>query len=394
MNVVIIGGGIAGVFAAIELRRLGNQVTILEKKDRILKKMLVTGNGRCNLTNSNMDVKYYNSPFVKKALDGFTNKDFIDYLITIGISTTFEGNRIYPKTLKAQTVVNQLLEEIEELGVEVITSAPVLRVKKNKYFHIFTNEKEYTSDKVVFATGGCSSPKLGSDGKSFEIIKDLGHSITKLYPALTQLKVEDKALKEVAGVKIYTRPLLLNGEKIIQEDEGEVLFTEYGLSGPPILNFSKTVNLSKDKCTVEFSLINYSDENTQNELYNMYYTLGHYSIQRWLSAIIDKKLITYISRRLELNKNLPINQLSKKEFEDLLKELLHHRLDISGTRGFENSQVTLGGVDLSEIDDKTFESKILKGLYIIGEALNIDGACGGYNIQWAVSSAMGMSKNI
>lgn len=394
MKVIIIGGGISGVFAAIELCRLGHQVTILEKKDRILKKMLTTGNGRCNLTNKVIEAKCYNSNFVKEALDGFNNQNFIDYLLTLGISTTFEEDRVYPKTLKAQTVVNQLLEEIEELEIEVITSSPVLRVEKDNSFHVFTNENEYIADKVVFAIGGCSAPKTGSDGKSFEILKDLGHNITSLYPALTQINIDSTDLKAVSGVKVYSNVKLLIDGEIAQEDEGEVLFTSYGLSGPPILNLSKMVNLTTKKCIVQFSLINHADSDTKDELYNMYYTLGHYPLSRWLAGFIDKKLIHYISKKLNLDLNAPICQMDERNFDIMVNELLNHQLETSGTQGFDSSQVTVGGVELSEVDNKTFESKVIKGLYIIGEALDIDGICGGYNIQWAVSSAMEMSKNI
>lgn len=394
MKIIVIGGGVSGTFAAIELKRRGHDVTILEKKDRILKKMLTTGNGRCNLTNTDISVEGYNSVFVENALEDFTNQNFIDYLKTLGIYTTTEGDRIYPKTLKAQTVVSQLLEELDELGIEVVNLASVLKIEKKDNFIVYTNEKEYFADRVVFSTGGCSMPNLGSDGKSFEILKKLGHHITNLYPALTQIVIESNNLKALSGVKVVSESkILVNGE-VVAKDYGEVLFTEYGLSGPPILNLSKAVNLASGDCEIVFSLINHTDENTKDELLNMFYVLNHFSIRRFLAGVIDKKLISYVCKKLNLDEKMSIENLDYLEFEKLVDELINHKMKIKGTRGFEHSQVTLGGVDLDEVDNKTFESKIVKGLYIIGEALNIDGICGGYNIQWAVSSAMGMSKNI
>lgn len=395
MKIIIIGGGVSGIFAAIESKRVGHQVTVLEKKDRILKKMLTTGNGRCNLTNLDVSYKNYNSKFVTEAINGFTNENFIDYLKSVAIFTTCEGNRVYPQTLKAQTVVTQLLEELEELGVEVITSSPVLKVEKeNNKFTVYTNEEKFVADRVVFATGGCSSPKLGSDGKSFEILKSLGHKVTNLYPALTQITSDSKDLKSISGVKVYSKPRLYIDDELVQEEEGEVLFTDYGLSGPPILNLSKAVNIKSGNKYIKFSLVNYSDEKVKDELYNMYYMLSHYSLKRWLMGIIDKKLVGYICKKLNLYQDIPMSNIDEKVFEKMVEEILNHRIDISGTKGFDNSQVTIGGVELSQVDEKTFESKVVKGLYIIGEALDIDGICGGYNIQWAVSSAVMMSRNL
>lgn len=394
MKIIIIGGGISGIFAAIESKRLGHEVLVLEKKDRILKKMLTTGNGRCNLTNVNVTPEHYNSKFVSKALSSFTNRDFIDYLKTIAVFTTCEGNKVYPQTLKAQTVVTQLLEEVKELGIEVITSSPVLKVEKKNNFTVYTNEHKYVADRVVFATGGCSSPNLGSDGKSFEVLKSLGHKITDLYPALTQLTSNSRDLKSISGVKVYSKPKLYVDGNFVQEEEGEVLFTEYGLSGPPILNLSKKVNMERGDKYMQFSLINYSNEDTKDELYNMYYMFSHYPLKRWLMGIVDKKLVAYICKKLDLNQDVPVGNIDENKFKVLVQELLEHRVDISGTKGFETSQVTLGGVELSQVDEITFESKVVKGLYIIGEALNIDGVCGGYNIQWAVSSAIMMSRNL
>ncbi|WP_039856601.1 aminoacetone oxidase family FAD-binding enzyme [Peptoniphilus sp. oral taxon 386] len=399
MKVIIIGGGISGVFCAIELARRGNKVVILEKKDRILKKMLVTGNGRCNLTNMELssDKYFEKKEFVSNAIEKFSNIDFINYLNTIGIYTTIENvNRVYPITLKAQSVVKELLDELYDLGVEIFCNNSVISIEKENKFVVKTNECSYESDKVVFAVGGSSTPNLGSDGKSYKVLEKLGHRITKIMPALTQIKLNSKYLKHLSGVKVVGNVKLINGKNVVEEDFGEILFTDYGVSGPPILNISRKVNFYKKGLKIKLSIINNVDDLSlmKNELYNRYYMLSHFDLDRWLSGIVDKKFIYYITDILGMKKETSLNIIDSSEFERLINILLESEFEVLGNRGFENSQVSVGGVATDDIDEKSFESKILDGLYVIGEVLDVDGMCGGYNIQWAVSSAMQAARSM
>ncbi|RVU54099.1 aminoacetone oxidase family FAD-binding enzyme [Anaerosphaera multitolerans] len=399
MDIIVIGGGISGVFAAIELKKRGHNVIILEKNDRILKKMLVTGNGRCNLTNVKLSESNYNDSgdFTRYALSKFNNNDFKDYLNNLGIVTTEENNgKIYPITLKAQSVVNMLLEELKDIGVEILTSKKVISIRKKKKFIVRTDDEEYFADKIIFAVGGSSMPSSGSDGKSYKLLKELGHSTGEIFPALTQVKLDSKYLKHLSGVKVVSEIKLYKNREIVDRRYGEVLFTNYGISGPPVLDISRSVNFFKDDLTIEMSLINYVEKvkETKEELYNRLYTFQNYTIERWLLGVIDKKFIYMILDMLKLNADTPVNIMSNRDYNKLVGLLLSISFKVEGTKGFENSQVTKGGINIAEIDEKTFESKIIKDLYIVGEVMDVDGDCGGYNIQWAATSAIIAARSI
>lgn len=392
MKIIVVGGGISGCFAAIKLKRAGVDVTILEKKDRVLKKMLVTGNGRCNLTNMSLSSGNYNSDFVSNSINRFDNEEFKSFLETMGILTTVENvDRVYPVTLKAQSVVNAMLYEMEDLGVEIFTSSNVLSIKKSKNgFILNTNEKEYVCDKIIFATGGESYPKLGSDGKSYSLLKNFGHNVVKTVPALTQVILESDYLKHLTGVKVVGNVnLFLNGEEIAS-DFGELLFTDYGISGPPILNISKIINKNSGDMFIELPIINnvLNKKDLIDTLYTRFYMLNYFSFERWLVGLVDKKFNHYISKSVNIELDRVMSSVDEREFSKLIELLFKSRFKVVGTKGFENSQVTSGGFDTLDVDSNSMESKLIKGLYIVGEALDIDGDCGGYNIQWAYSSAM------
>lgn len=394
----VIGGGVSGCFAAIALKRAGIDVDIIERKDRALKKLLATGNGRCNLTNAKFSKDCYNHPdFVEAAFDLNDNEDFINYLKILGILTVEEElGRIYPMSLKAQNVVNLLLKEMKQLQISVHLSDPVISIEKKRKFELKTNEEIFHCDKVVFACGGSSAPKFGTDGKSYKLLEDLGHSLTDLYPALTQIKLNSEYLKQISGVKVLGEiSLFCDGEKKVS-DFGEILFTDYGVSGPPVLNLSKHVSLSKGNKYIEMPLINMlkDEELMREEIISQIYMLDYFSLERFLTGIMDKKLINYVVDRLEADREDSLSGLDDLQRRELVDLLFKSQFEVLGTRGFENSHVTSGGVDISQIDENTMESKIIKGLYVIGEALDIDGECGGYNIQWAFSSAMLCAKSI
>ncbi|WP_138160499.1 aminoacetone oxidase family FAD-binding enzyme [Peptoniphilus catoniae] len=397
MKVVIIGGGISGCFCAIELARSGIDVTILERKERILKKMLATGNGRCNLTNNLLNYNNYNNPdFVKPAIDLNGNDNFRSYLKTIGLLTVKEElNRIYPISLKAQSVVNLMLKEIKDLGIKVYLSSPVLRIVKDDKFSVYTNEDEFTCDALVYAAGGASAPNFGTDGKSFGLLKALGHNISHIYPSLTQIKLDSEFLKQLSGVKVVGEASLYKEDQLIKSDFGEILFTNYGLSGPPILNLSKYVNLKgADKITMPLINIFDSIYDLKDSLYSQFYMLSHFTLERWLQGLVDKKLINLITKSLFMDKDQVLSTFEEEKVKELIEFILGAEFRVTGTRGFENSHVSSGGLSLKEVDPYTMRSIYVDGLYIIGEALDIDGDCGGYNIQWAFSSAMICAKDI
>lgn len=377
--------------AAINAKNENNNVILIEKNDRVGKKLLATGNGRCNYTNLNLSEDNYSSPsFVKETIDEFSNEDLINYFSLLGLESTTDGNRVYPITLKANSVLNMLMYWLDKKGIDIRSKTEVKEIKKNKNgFDVITSHDKIEADIVIAAFGGKSMPASGSDGKSFEILKKLGLKITELKPALTQLKLESKYLKHLSGTKVLGKAKLFKKNKAIDERNGEILFTNYGISGPPILDLS--VNISEDNF-IEVPLINNVDENTVDKLYSRYYMLEDFSIEEYLMGIVDKKFIHYIIDYLNLDKNTAMNMISMSDFQKIIEILLKSKFKVIGTTGFKNSQVTRGGVDLSEVNNYDYSSKKFKNLYIIGEALNIDGDCGGYNLHFAFASGYRLGK--
>lgn len=377
--------------AAINAKNENNNVILIEKNDRVGKKLLATGNGRCNYTNLNLSENNYSSPsFVKKTLEEFSNHDLINYFSLLGLESTRDGNRVYPITLKANSVLNILIYWLDKKGIDIRSNTEVKEIKKNKNgFDVITSHDKIEADIVIAAFGGKSMPASGSDGKSFEILKKLGLKITELKPALTQVKLESKYLKHLSGTKVLGKAKLFKGNKEIDERNGEILFTNYGISGPPILDLS--VNISEGNF-IEVPLINNVDENTVDKLYSRYYMLEDFSLEEYLIGIVDKKFIHYIIDYLNLDKKIAMNMISISDFQKIIEILLKSKFKIIGTTGFKNSQVTRGGVDLFEVNNWDYSSKKFENLYIIGEALNIDGDCGGYNLHFAFASGYRLGK--
>lgn len=377
--------------AAINAKNENNNVILIEKNDRVGKKLLATGNGRCNYTNLNLSEDNYSSPsFVKKTIDEFSNEDLINYFFLLGLESTTDGNRVYPITLKANSVLNILIYWLDKKGIDIRSNTEVKEIKKNKNgFDVITSHDKIEADIVIAAFGAKSMPASGSDGKSFEILKKLGLKITELKPALTQVKLESKYLKHLSGTKVLGKAKLFKKNKEIDERNGEILFTNYGISGPPILDLS--VNISEDNF-IEVPLINNVDENTVDKLYSRYYMLEDFSLEEYLMGIVDKNFIHYIIDYLNLDKNTAMNMISMADFQKIIEILLKSKFKVIGTTGFKNSQVTRGGVDLSEVNNWDYSSKKFKNLYIIGEALNIDGDCGGYNLHFAFASGYRLGK--
>ena len=391
MDIIIIGAGASGIVTAINAKNENNRVILLEKNDRIGKKLLATGNGRCNYTNMNLSEKNYSSPdFVKRTLEDFSNEDLINYFRILGLESTIDGNRVYPISLKANSVLNILIYWLEKKGIEVKTKSQVKEIKKTKKgYEVITNEETLSADIVVAAFGGKAMPASGSDGVSFEILKKMGIRVTDLKPALTQLKLDSKYLKHLSGTKVIGRARLLRDEKVIDEREGEILFTNYGISGPPILDIS--VN-TKEGDIIEVPLINNLKKDSIDMVYNRYYMFPDFSLEEFLMGLVDKKFIHYIVDSLDMDKNTAMNMISMGDFEKIIGLLLKSRFKITGNTGFKNAQVTRGGVSLDEVSPENYEAKKYKDLYIIGEALDIDGDCGGYNLHFAFGCGYRLGK--
>lgn len=392
----VVGGGASGLVGAVFAKRLlkeKGKVVILERMDRIGKKILATGNGRCNFTNINTSVNNFygrNADFVEYALKKFNVYDTIDFFECLGIYPKEEENgKMYPYSGQASSVLDALRNEIERLGIEIVTGFEVKCVKKTGSGFRITSFSENTvvSDKVIIAAGGCASPNLGSNGTGFKILSDLGHSVTKLQPALVQLKTEKDMVKGLKGIKFDGKVSIVSGGRILGEEKGEVLFTDYGLSGPPIFQLSVICALHKN-CSV---ILDFVPDLTEKEVYELLLkrkkNLSHLSMENYFVGFLNKRIGNVIAKKSGIEKlSFSVSGLNEEILRRMSKNIKAMTFNIIGKNGWNNAQVTAGGVETAEFDSKTMESNIVKGLYSSGEIFDIFGECGGFNLQWAWSS--------
>ena len=391
MKIGIIGGGAAGIMAALQIK--GHEVHIFERNNRIGKKLLATGNGRCNYTNLNMGPEYYHGDemdFVKPALNYFGKEDTIDFFKShLMLSTSIENGRTYPVTLKASSVLNLFLREFDKKNIYIHTNYFLRQIEKTKggFKLQFKDEKPFDVDRVVFATGGMSMPVSGSDGNGYRILKSLGHTLVEPFPGLVQVKLKSEFLRHLAGTKVVGEVRLIKEDKVIGREEGDLLFTKYGISGPPILDLSRKVgeNLNS-KLYMEIPFVNNLEKGFEsfavNAFNNSDSTLGEF-----IEGVCDKKFLRVVEALIKIDKNTPLKEINDSLRDRIIKVLHSTRFEVEGLNGYGESQVTCGGISTEEVNSETMESKIVKGLYLIGEVLDVDGDCGGYNIQWAFSSA-------
>lgn len=396
MKVIVIGGGAAGMVAAISAKRNGADVIILERNSRVGKKILATGNGRCNYTNKFLQLENYhgkNSKFVYSPLSQFGVEETISFFETLGIVPAVEeGGKVFPLSFQASSVLDVLRYELEDLGVRILCDAFAKDVKKKseKFLVQLNDGREISGDRVIIATGGKAMPSTGSDGNGYELAKKLGHSIVEVFPGLVQLKLEENFLNSIAGVKVVGMASLIYKNKILREDKGDILFTNYGISGPPILQISrKALELLNNgkKPILKVSIIDsMGKEELKKRLKIRFNYMPKKSIEIGLIGLINKKLIPVILRESKIDKLKKIANLSNEDIENLANILTNWRFEIKGSKSWDNAQVTAGGIDTRDIDSSTMESKLIKGLYFAGEIIDIDGDCGGFNLQWAWSS--------
>ena len=399
-EIAVIGGGASGLMAAITAKKSGKEVVILERKDRILKKVLITGNGRCNITNVNADISNYfggNIFSVENILNKFTPQDTMDFFNGLGIVCNEENRgKVYPLSGQASSVVDALRFEAEKLGIKIETEFYVRKIEKDGFkFKIYSEDKKkIEAGRVILAAGGQSYPELGSNGSGFELAKELGHSVTKLSPSIVQLKTEKNQVKGLQGIKTDVAVTAYGDNKKICTYDGELLFTDYGISGNVVFNISFVMPLYKN---VEFE-IDFMEKFDYNELYEMLKErkriLSHLTMENYFNGMINKKLGQFLSKVSGIEKlSKPVKDLNDSDIRKLCTVLKKYRVKILETTGFKNAQVTAGGVSLDEVNTETLESKIVKGLYFSGEVLDVYGECGGFNLQWAWASGYIAGEN-
>ena len=385
-GICIVGGGAAGLCAAISAKRKGADVLLVERLPRVGKKILATGNGRCNITNTDITYDNYHgdSDFAFKVLSEFGRDEALDFLSSIGIvCTESENGKMFPKSLQATSVLDLLRAEIQRLGIETVTGFCVKEIKKEKNQFVLSSETEKIfAGKVILACGGYAAPSFGTDGIGARLSKSLGHTVTPVYPALVQLKTE-KPPGALKGVKHFCMAHLYIEGKKVKSKWGEVLFTEYGLSGPPIFDLSREASVAVSnniKTEISLELISDDFNSLKQTLDKRKKDFPDLTGENFLNSIIHKKIGFEIVKKTS----------DIKETAALLKNWRHR---ITGTMGFKNAQVTAGGVLCSEVYPETLMSKKVKGLYFAGEILDVDGDCGGYNLQWAWSSGVLAGEN-
>lgn len=395
-DVIIIGGGASGMTAAIQAAQLGVSVCILEKKDRVGRKLLTTGNGRCNLSNRDLDFSHYHGSVVKllprlwKRMDADRVEEFwrelgIDYV-------EGENGKVYPRSLQAGSVVNALRRKIEELGIEVRTDTTVKEIRRVHQGYLVMTEKETLQAKsVILCAGGKAYPKLGADGEGARLAKNLKMQVNPLRPALCRLNLDFPYLKRLSGVKL-TIPISLYWDGECQQTrEGEVLFTDTGISGPPVLNLSRMAGEGLSQKKQIEAVLDLVPEMESGQLFSYMMErmkrLSSWTVEEALEGWLPKKLVPVILLLAEVDRLQAAGSLNKRQIGAVCRVLKAFAAPVSGLAGWEEAQITVGGIAEREVTER-LESRKHKGLFLAGEVLDLDGDCGGYNLQWAVGSAL------
>lgn len=396
-DVVIIGGGAAGMCAAIniKLRDRSISVAIIEQLSRVGKKLITTGNGRCNISNLNVDICRYhgeNTNFAEYALQNYDNYYAADFFSEIGVVFTYdEIGRAYPYSLQAASVVDCLRFSLDEYGVDTFVDTTVISYAKNEnFFDIKTTNGDFSAESIVVATGLYSGgQKLGSNGSMLKILKNNGYKTVKVTPAIVQLKTENDIVKSLKGMKVNANVKLAIDDKEIRTDFGEVLFCEYGLSGPPIMQLSREVERQAGEKTIFLDLMpEYTFTNICDMLNFRMSVIMDRNLEEFLTGMLNKRVGQAIIKMCGLKLGDSVNTLKFSDIKKMASVIKGMKFKVIGTTGFDNSQVSAGGLDTNQFNSKTMESKKERGLYCIGEILDIDGDCGGFNLQWAWSSAI------
>lgn len=373
MKVFVIGGGASGMAAAITSSRCGNDVTIIEKNNNLGKKILLTGNGRCNYFNADMDLSnFHSNGDVSKFINEKNIEKLTKFYDSLGIIPRIKDGYYYPYSNTATAIHSSLLKEIENLGIKIINEE-LIDLKKENKFIIVTNVNSYECDKVILSTGGITYSKTGSNGFGYDILRKMGHNLVEPKAALVPLKSSGKL--DWAGIRCNVKAELYVDNKLVSEESGEAQLTEYGISGICIMNLSRYIDENlKNKLVINFvpditNLYEFIDSRN-NKLKNR-------TIIELLEMLVNYKLLYYIFKKCHLNPNIKWNELTDKEI--LINNLTKYELDIIDIKGSDFGETTKGGVLLDELSDNC-ESKLVNGLYITGELIDIDGRCGGYNL--------------
>ncbi len=389
-QVIIIGAGASGLTAAIQAARQGASVTVLEHTAKPGKKLLSTGNGKCNLTNLMLPEGAYRggSPdFIKRVLEHITVDHTLEFFRDLGLVLTDRNGYVYPNSGQASSVLEALLYELDHLGVSIVTDCQVEEIRKD--LSLVTSMGKKQADAVILAAGSMAAPKTGSDGSGYDLARTLGHHIVKPLPALVQLRCREKWYKQTAGVRTEACVTLKIDGKTVVADRGELQFIDYGISGIPVFQISRFAARGLDagrQVTVELDFLPAMDFNhTHQFLKERAQRFCQRPAEDFLNGILNHKLARILLKIADVGGNGIVKDIRPAQIIKLASVLKGLKTEIIAANSFDQAQVCSGGVDTREVNPDTMESKLIKGLYLTGEILDVDGICGGYNLQWAWS---------
>lgn len=394
-DIAIIGGGASGLVSAISAKRLmpDAEVIIVEGLSRVGKKLITTGNGRCNISNTELTLSHFhseNSGFAKYALSKYGNEATQSFFESIGVPIIAQGNKLYPASLQASSVVDCLRFECERLGIKILTDFKVDTINPKNKIVLACKNNIVTARAAIFCAGLHSGGEaVGCDGSILKQLKNLGLKTVKLSPSIVQLKTETDYVKQLKGIKVDAGVTLCKNERPIAKSFGEVLFCEYGLSGPAIMNISRPVARDNQKFFISLDLFpNETVAALGKRIISRRDILGERDLEEFLTGMINKRLGQVILKSCHYPLSYKANDLSNSDCNHIAQALKDFRFKVVGTTGFVNSQVTAGGISTDEFDSHTLMCKKYRGLFAAGELLDIDGDCGGYNLAWAWASGM------
>ena len=408
-HVIVVGGGAAGMFAAIAAAKNGHQVTLYEKNEKLGKKIFITGKGRCNITNAAdmeelFDAVVTNSKFLYSSFYGYTNQNVIDFFEDAGVPVKIErGNRVFPISDHASDVIRALEREMKKVGVKVCLNTEVKSVEaeKGKFNKVVLKDTTtQTADACIVATGGLSYRSTGSTGDGFRFAENVGHKVTQCFPSLVPMETKEPWICELQGLSLRNvEAKILDGKKELYKDFGEMLFTHFGVSGPLIISASSYVgkkfmdkNGQKKELTLEIDLKPaLTEEQLDQRVLRDFEENHNRQFKNAITKLFPTKLIPVMLELGGIDPEKKVNSIEKEERKQFVHLIKHFRMTLTGLRDYPEAIITKGGVNVKEIDPGTMESKLVKGLYFAGEVLDLDALTGGFNLQiaWSTGYAAG-----
>lgn len=394
-TVIVIGGGASGMMAAIQAARAGARVTVLEHTDRVGKKILSTGNGKCNLTNLYQGEECYRSQnhgFPLSVIEKYSVADTLQFFEKLGILPKNKNGYVYPNSEQASAVLDVLRMELDRLGVHVVCGCEIRKTRRASEggFEVTSSLGPFHGDSLILAAGSKAAPKTGSDGSGYEIARRLGHTVIPPLPALVQLQCREKHYKQLAGIRTEAKLTLYVDGRETDTQTGELQLTDYGISGIPTFQLSRYASVALNgrhtvKVRIDF-LPGQTMEESKAYLERRKKSMGEKTAEEWMTGLLNKKLAAVLLKLAGISLHERIRDVDQGRWGHLVTEIKAYETVVAAANSYDNAQICCGGVDTQEVDPETMESKRIPRLYLAGELLDVDGICGGYNLQWAWSS--------